>query len=263
MFWKNDVNKERRINIMYSKAMIMVILSFFTICLTGCFSSNPEDIQAFMRPKQVDVTAEDYIIQPPDEITIHCLSVPELDLQVQDVRTDGKISFQSIGEVEAAGKTPSQLANSIKAKVLELYKLTGDYPIDVRISVSRSKVYYVIGQVTSPGPRVYTGRDTVLNALAEAVPTTLAWEQRIQIVRPSSDKSVSPKIFEVNFNKMTAHGDTSKDVLLEEGDIIYVPPTILAAIAMTLEEFVRPVTSTFSTYNVVYGPPQFRDTGGR
>lgn len=247
---------------MYSKTMILVILSSLTICLTGCFSSNPEDIQAFMRPKQVDVTAEDYTIQPPDEITVHCLSVPELDLQVQEVRPDGKISFQSIGEVEAAGKTPKQLANSIKAKVLELYKLTGDYPIDVRISVFRSKYYYIVGQVGTPGPRLYTGRDTVLNALASAVPTTLAWEQRIQIVRPSSDKSVPPKIFEVNFDKMAAHGDTSKDVLLEEGDIIYVPPTILASIAMVLEEFVRPVTSTFSTYNVVYGPPDFRTGRG-
>lgn len=246
---------------MYSKTMILVLLSFLSVCLTGCFSSNPEDIQAFMRPKQVDVTSENYIIQPPDEITVYCLSVPELDLQVQTVRPDGKISFQSIGEVEAAGKTPSQLANSIKARILELYKLTGDYPIDVRISVFRSKVYYVIGQVSSPGPRIYTGRDTVLNALAEAVPTVLAWDKRIQVIRPSSDKSVPPKIFEVDFDKMAAHGDTSKDVLLEEGDIIFVPPTILAAVAMTLEEFLRPVTSTFSTYNVVYGPPRFRDTG--
>lgn len=226
-----------------------ILISLFS--LTGCFSSRPEDIQAFLRPQQVFVTAESYILQPPDEVEIYCSKVPEIHLQRQRIRPDGKISFEAVGEIEAAGKTPEQLAEALKAKVLALYTLTLDKPIDVRVVGYRSKVYYVLGQVDLPGPQVYTGRDTVLKALAVAHPTVLAWKERVQVIRPSRDKNIRPKIFEVNFDRMIAHGDASKDVLLQEGDIIYVPPTVLAAIAMKIEEFVRPIGRVFTTAYLV------------
>jgi len=209
-------------------------------------------------PERVQVTAENYILQPPDEIEVHCSEVPEVDLQRQRIRPDGKISFEALGEIVAAGKTPRQLASNLRAKILELYKLTGDNPIDVRIIAYQSKYFYVLGQVYVPGPKLYTGRDTVLTAIAEAQPNPMAWVDRIQVIRPSSDKKVKPKIFEVNFDRMSAHGDTRKNVLLEEGDIIFVPPTVLAAIALKVEEFARPIGRAFSTVNVIAGPPAYR-----
>ena len=42
-------------------------------------------------------------------------------------------------------------------------------------------------------------------------------------------------------NEEVVHGIPSKDVILQEGDIIYVPPTILAAIGLTLQEIVGPL----------------------
>ena len=76
-------------------------------------------------------------------------------------------------------------------------------------------------------------------------PQPLAWKERIQVIRPSGNKNIRPKIFEVNFDRMSAHGDTSKDVLLREGDIVYVPPTVLAAAAMVIEEIIRPIATSF------------------
>lgn len=235
----------------YARAIVVVVLLVITISLTGCFSSHPKDIEAFLKPYEVDVTAKSYALQPPDEIEIRCSKVPEIHLQRQRIRPDGKVSFEALGEIEAAGKTPEQLAEIIHEKVLLLYALTGEHPIDVRVVAYESKMYYVLGEVGRPGPQVYTGRDTVLRALATAGPTVLAWKERIQVIRPSGDKSIRPKIFEVNFDRMIAHGDTSKDVLLQEGDIIYVPPTVLAAIAMKIEEFVRPIGRVFSTAYIV------------
>ena len=55
----------------------------------------------------------------------------------------------------------------------------------------------------------------------------------------------------MNFDRMIAHGDTSKNVLLQEGDIIYVPPTIFAAVAQVIEEFARPIGRAFSTVTIV------------
>ena len=238
----------------YSRAVILTILSLLTVSLTGCFSSNPKDVKAFMMPDKVDVSARNYILHPPDEIEIHCSSVPEIDMQRQQIRPDGMISFEALGEMYAAGKTPAQVANELRSKILELYQVEGDNPIDVRVVAFRSKRYYVFGQVGTPGPQIYNGRDTVLGALALAgSPTGMAWVERIQVIRPSGTANVKPKIFEFNFDRAAAHGDATKDVLLQPGDIIYVPPTILAAAAMKIEEFVRPIARAFSGYYLMGG----------
>lgn len=233
----------------HMRPITAAILLVFVVTLTGCFSSHPEDIKAFLMPQQVDVTMKQYILQPPDEIEVHCIKAPEINLQRQQIRPDGKVSYEAIGEIQAAGKTCTQVAEVLREKIVELYKLSGDNPIDIRVAAFRSKRYYVLGQVATPGAQVYSGRDTVLSAIALAgSPTVLAWQERIQVIRPSHDSNARPKIFEINFDRMSAHGDTTKNVLLEDGDVIYVPPTILAAAAMKIEEFIRPIARAFSGY---------------
>jgi len=243
----------RRVTKVLFFLMVAVLLG-----IGGCFSSNPADIAAFDKPAEVVVTAEKYILQPPDEVEILCSKVPEIHEQSQQIRPDGKISFEGLGEIEAAGKTPKELEQLIYEKAMILYTLTGQEPISVRVVVYRSSIYYVLGQVYLPGAKLYTGRESVLTALADAKPNPMAWVERIQVIRPSSEKGVKPKIFEINFDRMIAHGDTSKNVLLEAGDIVYVPPTILGAIALKIEEFVRPIGRAFSTVNIVAGQPTGR-----
>ena len=235
------------------KAILKVVVLTFLFTQAGCFSSNPADIEAFFKPADVEVTIDKYTLRPPDEIEIHCTRVPEIHLQRQRIRPDGKVGFETLGEFEAAGKTPEELANELRKKVAQLYTLAGDKPIEVRLMAYQSKVYYVLGQVYMPGPKLYTGRDSLLSAIAEAKPNPMAWLERIQVIRPSEDKSIKPKIFEVNFDRMMAHGDTSKNVLLQEGDIIYVSPTVLAAISLKVEELIRPIARAFSGAYIVQG----------
>lgn len=238
-----------------SKKLGMVTVLASISLIAGCFASNPEDIQAWVKPYEVNVTAESYTVQPPDEIEIHCSQVSEVHMQRQRIRPDGRVSFEVIGEVDVAGKTAKEISDAISERVKELYELPGDHPVDVRISVFASKNYYVVGQVTRPGPRVYTGRDSLLAALVGAQPNTMAWESRIQVVRPAAREDEEPRIFEVNLDKMLRLGDTTKDVLLEEGDIVYVPPTILAAAGLILEEFISPVARAFYGAYLVSNPP--------
>ena len=235
-----------------SGVILTILMSGIVLFLNGCFPSNPEDIEVFVRPDRVNVISDSYTLQPPDEVEIHCTKVPELHLVAQKIRPDGMVSFEGVGELKAAGKTPGQLANDIREKVMQMYSLSGENDVNVKIVTYRSSMYYVAGQVYFEGPKVCTGRDTVFTALSAARPTVLAWEKRVQVVRPTREPEVNrARIFEVNYKKMIAHGDLSKDVLLEEGDIIYVPPTVLAAIGMVIEELVRPIGRAFSTVNIV------------
>ncbi|MBE3145138.1 MAG: polysaccharide biosynthesis/export family protein [Planctomycetes bacterium] len=247
---------------LHIKVMRVFLLSAVPFVLTGCFSSNPRDIQAFLKPYQTDVTSEKYILQPPDEIEMHCARVPELNVQRQRIRPDGRVGFETLGEFQAAGKTPEELAVAIQQKASTLYALVGDKPIEVRVTAFRSKVFYVIGQVEQPGSKLYTGRDSVMSAISDARPNPMAWLGRIQVVRPSGDEKVKAKIFEVNFDRMAAHGELGKNVLLQEGDVIYVPPTVLAAIAMKIEEVIRPVARAFTGVNIVQSGGANTNLGG-
>lgn len=237
------------------KILPMVTTLASVSLIAGCFASNPEDIQAWMKPYEVDVTAESYTVQPPDEIEIHCTQVSEIHMQRQRIRPDGRISFETIGEVEVAGKTAKEISDVISERVKVMYQLPGEHRVDVRIAVFASKNYYVVGQVQRPGPRLYTGRDSLLAALVSAQPNPMAWESRIQVVRPAAREDEEPRIFEINLDKMLRLGDTRKDVLLEEGDIVYVPPTILAAAGLILEEFISPVARAFYGAYLVSNPP--------
>ncbi len=222
----------------------------------GCFYSHPEDIQAWVKPSEANVTADRYIVQPPDELELRCAQVPEVNLQRQRVRPDGKISFELLGDFEAAGKTPEEIAADVSTRLQERYNnLPKDHAVDVRVVVFNSHMYYVLGQVMRPGPRPYTGRDTTLAAIAEAQPNPIAWQKRIQVVRPSVQEDTPAMIFEINFKRLRARGDASKDVLLQEGDIIYVPPTVLGQIGLVLEEFISPVARAFYGAYLIQNPP--------
>lgn len=240
---------ERRSKMICRRAMMgVLVFSMCSIFMGGCgaYKGYPEDINAFIKPYQTNVTAENYVLQPPDEVEVQCSKVTEIHLQTQRVRPDGKISFEGIGEIEVAGKTVGEVTDILERKVAEIYKIDSDNPLAVRVIAPQSKVYYVLGQVIQPGPKVYTGRDTVLSAVAAASPNPMAWEERIVVIRPAEQVGAKPRLFNVNYFHMVERGDTRKNVLLQEGDIVYVPPTILGSIGMVFEEFLGPIGRALS-----------------
>jgi len=233
--------------------------------LPGCFSSNTEDLQAFTTPDLADVTMDQYVIQPPDQITVIASDIPELEGagttlgQTQTIRPDGKISYEKLGEIHVAGKTPRQVAEIISQKLAPLYKLDSQYPVDVRVSnpdaENSSKMYFMIGMVYNPGAIPFSGRETTLSAVSRAVPNDLAWKDNVQVIRPSPDPSQPSKIFTMNFKAMAEKGIMEGNVLLQDGDIIYVPPTILASIGLKVGELVRPTLSGGAAAAALSGTP--------
>ncbi|MCF7956347.1 MAG: polysaccharide biosynthesis/export family protein [Phycisphaerae bacterium] len=223
------------------KTSYILTPAILILLLSGCYNCDNKNVDSFKKPHEVDVTVDEYRLQPADEITISASRVPELNLQAQTIRPDGKVSYEIVGDVSVAGKTPDEVAKILADKISHIYKMREEHPIDVHVSAFASKLYYIIGHVADPGAKIFTGRESVMSAIAKAVPLYSAWEERIRLVRPSTGKDVKGMICKVNFHRMIKYGDMSKNVLLEEGDVIYVPPTILAAIGLTVGELVTPV----------------------
>jgi len=216
---------------------------------TGCASTHGQRSN-FLRSHEVEVSSGSYVVRPPDTVAIHSADVPELDGASQTLRPDGKIVLRLLGEVDVAGLTTGEIAAKLKS-LLSRYYVEPD--VMVEVVGYRSKYFYIFGEVGSPGPRLYTGRDTLLKALAEAQPTFLAWRSQIKLTRPSA-KEGEARTITVNLDDITKRGDLTNDILLQEGDVIEVPPTPMAWVGHRIREVLYPVGPLMSAYTLPAGP---------
>ncbi len=215
-----------------------------TIGIAGCAPSNQE-INAFIHDHEASVSGTEYIVQPPDVIEISAAQAPEIDGEVQEIGHDGKITLRLLGQVKVAGMTPVGIARKLESLLGKYYT---NPAVNVRLAKKLSKRVYVFGQVNAPGSYKYTGRDTVLSLLAKAAPTFLAWKSEIKVIHPSHEGE-KRHVLKINADQMMQQGDLALNVLLEEGDIIYVPPTPLAWVGLRLQEVLFPLQPVASLVN--------------
>ena len=118
-----------------------------------------------------------------DELRITVVGQPEAS-GTQRVNDDGAVVIAWIGEVGAAGRTESQLAELIRAKLADGY--LKEPVVTVAIAAYGESVY-VMGQVTRPGAYPFQPNLTVLQALALAGGATdRGAMQRARVLRPNA-----------------------------------------------------------------------------
>ncbi len=90
----------------------------------------------------------DYVIGPEDKLTIRVWGHEDLTA-IARVSQKGKILFPFIGEVEASGHTPGDLALRIARLLADGYLV--DPQVTVEVLEYKSQRVYVLGEVKSPG----------------------------------------------------------------------------------------------------------------
>ena len=229
---------------------ILVLWLIGTAISGGC--QHYTDYTAFISEPRPLVTLNDYRVAPPDIIQISSKRVRELNRHRETIRPDGKITLPLLGSIFVAGRTIEEISADLEAKAQEFYE---DADVTLRVAGFRSKKLFVFGEVGKPGPYAYDGANTVLETLATAQPTRLADPGRIQILRPNKNGEMIRRMT-INLDKMIKEGDTALNAVLEEGDIIYVPPNALAAVGLALQQLLLPLTPAV---NVVESPPDLDD----
>ncbi len=205
----------RRIGEMMPWSATMITALLGVSVLAGC-ATRHEQLAAFVRPHEAEVSTGHYRVHPPDVLRISSPGAPELDGTSQMVRTDGKIVLRLLGEVDVAGLTTAEIADKLKGQLSRYYI---EPELVVQVADYNSQFYYIFGEVGSPGPRRFTGRDTLLMALADAQPNIYAWRAQIRVVRPATQER-ERKVIVVDLDEIVKNGDSSLNVLLQEGDII-------------------------------------------
>lgn len=121
-------------------------------------STAPVDPPAASLP----TASANYVIGADDSIQVTVWREPNLSSTLP-VRPDGNISLPLVGDIQAAGFTPMQLAADITVR---LKQFVTDPVVNVSVLGVNSKRVFLIGEVLHTGPLAITPGMTVLQAIA-------------------------------------------------------------------------------------------------
>lgn len=147
----------------------------------------------------------------------------EYDSQrVTFVDSTGHISYLFLDKVPALGKTIEEVREYIKNELKTYYR----YPVVIISPLGfTNNSYTILGEVNQPGVKSIQGNATILTAIAYAGGFTTKIFKETTIDQSDLRQSFLARNGEyvpVDFEKLIEEGDTSQDVLLEDGDFIYI-----------------------------------------
>lgn len=183
--------------------------------------TGPHDAQAAPPPakKEAQPVSQDYIIGPEDVLEISIWKNSDLSKTV-NVRPDGKISLPLIGDIMAAGLTPTQLRDLLFAKLKEYQEAA---VVSVIVQSVNSYRIFMVGEVKNPGTYVLKSNTSVLQAISMAGGfTPFASKNGIVLVRKKSDGPGEDKI-NIRFADLVYQEKSDKNPILKPGDTIFVP----------------------------------------
>jgi len=179
-------------------------------------------------PESADDTAQpfasfegNYRIGVDDRVQIVVWRNPELSVTAP-VRPDGKISVPIIGDVEAGGRTPSEVAEIIRKRLSEYIR---EPNVAVILTELRSHEFLsrvrVTGAVRTPRSMPHRQGMTVLDAVLEAGGVNdFASPNRTKLYRKVKDKTA---VLEVDLGDILKKGRLETNYPLKPGDVVTVP----------------------------------------
>jgi polysaccharide biosynthesis/export protein len=196
--------------------LLSVVVCLLVALSAPAFSEEAQDTSS--RPTPADPTGlATYRIGAGDTLQVFVWKEPDLTREVA-VRIDGKISVALLGDVDAAGRTPGELADELAR---QLKRFVGTPMVTVGVSQPNSTRFFVLGMVVRSGEFRPSGPTTVVQALALAGGfREYAKTDEILVLRQQGGTS---RFIPVNYQRLVSGRDGAQNVLLQPGDTVLVP----------------------------------------
>ncbi len=203
--------------------------------LLGVLScATPKNLQpATLQTPQSPVRAP-YVLQPGDVVTVKFYFNPELNEDVV-VRPDGMISLQLVGDVEAAGRTPTALAADLTQKYVgEL----ANPKVNVIVRQLSGERVYVSGEVGKQGLVPMSAGLTLYQAIQQAGGLLdSAHRKQIVLIRQTADGRPAGTAIDIRPIESGEHPE--EDVPLRPFDIVFVPKSKIGNLDMWVDQYFR------------------------
>jgi protein involved in polysaccharide export with SLBB domain len=166
----------------------------------------------------------EYLIGPSDILEINSHIGDQITSTTVTVNSRGKISYSFIDDLEVNGLSPSQLDGLITEKMSAFIK---NPRIDVLVKEFNSKSVTVLGEVASlrittgsyagSGRIFLKGKTTLMDLIAKAGGYTVDADiKNVTLIRQG-------KKYAINLYDILEKGDESRNVILDDGDVVDVP----------------------------------------
>jgi polysaccharide biosynthesis/export protein len=226
----NNRNETRRGRLTGSVALA-------TIAVLAACSPVPTLPPAPLEPEPTTVSTTAlpaYRIQIGDVLDVRLLLNPELNEEVT-VRPDGHISTTAVSDALAYGRTPAELADTLRAvyaRDLQKPRLT----VEVK-SFAPTRVY-VGGEVTTPGEFITVGPTLTLSqAIARAGGTKLSSDDTsVFVIRRGADDK--PQFLSTKWKAVRQGQDPNADIRLAPYDVVYVPKLGIAEVYQFYNQYI-------------------------
>ncbi len=169
-------------------------------------------------------TPPTYALGPGDEVTVSVWGDTKLLYQLQ-VNREGSILVPDVGPISAVGMTIQQLREKMLRRMTAVYSSLRNGAagassfLDVSLGKLRTIQVFVLGEVQKPGSYSLSSLSTALHALYLSGGPTIDGSLRdIQIIRSGKVVSI------LDFYDYAVYADKSKDIRLQDGDIVFIKP---------------------------------------
>ena len=195
----------------------VVALSVWALGVGGCGRSYPP------APEGGPRVEAPYLVGAGDTLNVVVWRSPELSLVVP-VRPDGKITTPLVEDLQASGKTATQIAREIE-QVLSRYVQNPVVTVIItNFAGPYSQQVRVIGEAARPQALAYRENMTLLDVMiAVGGITDFAAGNRASILRVEGGKSQQ---FGVRLADLVRGGDLSANVTMRPGDVLIIPQSL-------------------------------------
>lgn len=196
---------------------VLVLASLLVACGGG------GGIAATTLNEQDAARTEDYVIGPGDGLRVFVWGHNDLSTTVQ-VRPDGEISTPLVEDMQAAGRTPTELARAVEEALAEyvrsptvtiiVQQFVGEYDRQIR----------VVGQATQPQALSYRDGMSLLDVMiAVGGLSEFAAGNKAKIIRKRNGKEV---VIKVRISDLLNKGRMDQNVKMIPGDVLIIPESI-------------------------------------
>ncbi|HHT9111847.1 MAG: SLBB domain-containing protein [Planctomycetes bacterium] len=211
---------------------------------------------------------DDIIYVPKDERKVTVLG---------EINTPGTIGISvRLGILEAIAKAGNFTTDANKnniiimgkdnkspIRIVDYQQILDNRDLSKNLTLTDGEVVYVprenkqvliIGEVTNPGVISNDPQQTLLEAITKRGGfTTDGNKSKVFIIRGTTEKA---NIVSYNLKKLLKEGDVSQNILLQKGDIVYVPPTFIASTESVLNHIRSILSVALSAESAITFWPQ-------
>lgn len=228
-----------------ARYVLLLAVAALGACTGQSLSPKPAMPEGFARWED---SVPAYRLGPGDRFQVKFMLVPDLDEEVL-IGPDGSAGLRMAGQVEAAGLTPTELAEVIETKAKRWMRAP---QVSIGLRETPSNRAYVGGAVARPGPYLMNGRIGVMEAimLAGGFDREARYGEVVLIRRNPENK---PMLRTIDLRNFIETGTAAGDVPLAAGDILFVPRSSIAETGLWVEQFINRVVPFERAFNYTIG----------